>query len=134
MLGVAFMVVYTIVSPLMGWLGDRYNRRMLLAGASGLWSLATVGHRVLARLLTTCFSGGRLLGVGEASYGVIAPTCSPTCSPQEPRPGDGDVLPGSAAGRGARVRHRRLGRRGCGWQKAFLVVGLPGIWPRSPAL
>src|SRR5271166_4782859 len=42
-LGGSFMIVYTIVSPLMGWLGDRYNRRMLLAGGVGLWSLATVG-------------------------------------------------------------------------------------------
>src|SRR4051794_8151908 len=31
-LGVSFMIVYTIVSPFMGWLGDRYNRRALLAG------------------------------------------------------------------------------------------------------
>src|SRR6516165_233040 len=42
-LGGSFMIVYTIVSPLMGWLGDRYDRRMLLAGGVGLWSLATVG-------------------------------------------------------------------------------------------
>src|SRR6478609_10059429 len=36
-LGVAFMVVYTLVSPVMGVLGDRYHRRMLLAGGVGLW-------------------------------------------------------------------------------------------------
>src|SRR3954454_13463607 len=42
-LGASFMIVYTLVSPLMGWLGDRYNRRYLLAGGVGLWSLATVG-------------------------------------------------------------------------------------------
>ena len=42
-LGVSFMIVYTIVSPVMGWMGDRYSRKMLLAGGVGLWSLATVG-------------------------------------------------------------------------------------------
>ena len=42
-LGGSFMIVYTIISPLMGWLGDRYNRRMILAGGVGLWSVATVG-------------------------------------------------------------------------------------------
>ena len=38
-LGASFMIVYTIVSPLMGWLGDRYNRKVLLAGGvgSGAW-------------------------------------------------------------------------------------------------
>jgi MFS family permease len=41
-LSASFMIVYTVVSPLMGWLGDRYNRRVLLASGVGLWSLATV--------------------------------------------------------------------------------------------
>src|SRR5215831_1877618 len=40
-LGTSFMVVYTMVSPLTGWLGDRYNRRMLLASGVALWSVAT---------------------------------------------------------------------------------------------
>ena len=38
----AFMIVYTIAAPLIGWLGDRYNRRYLLAIGVGLWSFATV--------------------------------------------------------------------------------------------
>src|SRR5581483_10335185 len=42
-LGAAFMIVYTIVSPLMGWMGDRYSRKALIAGGVALWSLATVG-------------------------------------------------------------------------------------------
>ena len=66
------MIVYTIVSPLMGWLGDRYNRRMLLAGGVGLWSLATVGTAFSADFYHMFFWRA-LLGVGEASYGVIAP-------------------------------------------------------------
>src|SRR5262245_41064466 len=35
-LSVAFMIVYTLVSPLIGWLGDRYSRRRLLALGVGL--------------------------------------------------------------------------------------------------
>ena len=71
-LGGSFMIVYTLVSPLMGWLGDRYNRRMLLAGGVGLWSLATVGTAFSADFYHMFFWRA-LLGVGEASYGVIAP-------------------------------------------------------------
>src|SRR6478752_4522775 len=71
-LGGSFMIVYTIVSPLMGWLGDRYNRRLLLAGGVGLWSLATVGTAFSADFYHMFFWRA-LLGVGEASYGVIAP-------------------------------------------------------------
>src|SRR3954470_21922149 len=72
-LGVAFMVVYTLVSPVMGVLGDRYHRRMLLAGGVGLWSLATVGT-AFSRDFYHMFFWRALLGVGEASYGVIAPS------------------------------------------------------------
>src|SRR4051812_8107395 len=68
----SFMIVYTLVSPLMGWLGDRYNRRMLLAGGVALWSLATVGSAFSADFYHMFFWRA-LLGVGEASYGVIAP-------------------------------------------------------------
>ena len=68
----SFMIVYTIVSPLMGWLGDRYNRKVLLAGGVGLWSLATVGTAFSADFYHMFFWRA-LLGIGEASYGVIAP-------------------------------------------------------------
>ena len=66
------MIVYTIVSPLVGWLGDRYNRRGLLAFGVGLWSVATVGT-AFSRGFNDMFFWRALLGVGEASYGVIAP-------------------------------------------------------------
>ncbi len=70
-LGVSFMIVYTIVSPVMGWMGDRYSRKMLLAGGVGLWSLATVGAAFSADFYHMFFWRA-LLGLGEASYGVIA--------------------------------------------------------------
>ncbi len=73
LLATIFLVSYSVFSPIMGWLGDRYKRTWLLAAGVGVWSLATVGsglardygHLVLAR---------SILGVGEATYGVIAPT------------------------------------------------------------
>src|SRR6516164_7770610 len=37
-LGAAFMIIYTIISPAMGWMGDRFNRKLLLAGGVFLWS------------------------------------------------------------------------------------------------
>ena len=57
----------------MGWLGDRFRRTWLLGLGVGVWSLATIGsglaqnygHMALAR---------SVLGIGEATYGVIAPT------------------------------------------------------------
>jgi len=126
-LGAAFMIVYTIISPLMGWMGDRFNRKFLLAGGVALWSLATVG---------TAFSGNyghmffwrALLGVGEASYGVIAPALLSDLFPVKDR---GRVLGvyflalpvGTALGYllGGWIADH------LGWQAVFLVVGLPGL-------
>ncbi|MGE5755312.1 MAG: MFS transporter, partial [Planctomycetaceae bacterium] len=70
-LSASFMIVYTIVTPLIGWLGDRYNRRFLLAFGVGLWSVATVGT-AFSRGFWDMFCWRALLGVGEATYGVIA--------------------------------------------------------------
>ena len=71
-LGAAFMIVYTIVAPFTGWLGDRFNRKLLIFGGVGLWSLATVGA-ALSGDFYHMFFWRALLGIGEASYGVIAP-------------------------------------------------------------
>ncbi len=68
-----FLVSYSLFSPIMGWLGDRSRRTWLLGAGVGVWSLATIGsgfarsygHMALAR---------SVLGIGEATYGVIAPT------------------------------------------------------------
>ncbi len=123
----AFMVVYTIITPLIGWMGDRYSRRKMLAFGVGLWSLATVG---------TAFSTGfkdmffwrALLGVGEASYGVIAPTLL------------ADLFTVKSRGRVMGLYYLALplgGAIGYGlggwigqeasWRAAFLVVGVPGL-------
>lgn len=126
-LSVAFMVVYTVVSPLMGWLGDRYNRRHLLAFGVGLWSVATVGT-AHATSFSQMFLWRALLGIGEASYGVIAPALlSDLFAPRYrgrilglyylalPLGGALGYLLGGEIG----ARH--------GWRGAFWVVGLPGL-------
>ena len=67
------MIVYTIFTPIIGILGDRYSRRKLLAFGVALWSVATVGT-AYAWGYYDMFFWRALLGVGEASYGIIAPT------------------------------------------------------------
>ena len=130
----SFMIVYTMVSPFVGWLGDRYHRRGLLCFGVGLWSLATVGT-AFAHNFHEMFFWRPLLGVGEASYGVIAPTLLADLFPAKDR---GRVmglyylaLPlGRALGYGIGgwvVAHH-------GWPAAFWVVGLPGFVAAIAAL
>ncbi len=127
LLASAFIVVYTLVSPLFGWMGDRYSRRWLLAAGVALWSLATVGT-AFATSYHQMFVWRALLGIGEASYGIVAPTLLADLFPVRQR---GRVmgafylaLPiGSALGFGL---GGILGAH-FGWRAAFCVVGLPGL-------
>jgi MFS family permease len=126
-LGSSFMIVYTIISPLIGWVGDRYSRRGLIAGGVALWSIATVGTAFSADYYHMFFWRA-LLGVGEASYGVIAPALL------------ADLFPVNQRGRAMGVYYLALplgtalgfvlgGKIGAalGWQAVFFVVGLPGL-------
>jgi MFS family permease len=126
-LGPAFLIAYTAFAPLMGWAGDHYNRTRLLVCGVGLWSLATVGagfastygQLVLAR---------SLLGIGEATYGTLAPTILADLYPRERR---GQILSffylavpvGSALGYvlGGLIEPHY------GWRLAFWIVGGPGL-------
>ena len=69
----AFLVAYMVLSPLFGWLGDRFSRWKPIAIGVVLWSIASGmsasagGFMVL--LITRCF-----VGVGEAAYGPVAPS------------------------------------------------------------
>jgi MFS family permease len=134
LLSASFMIVYTVVSPLVGWLGDRYHRRALLSFGVSLWSVATVGT-AYSRGFTDMFLWRALLGVGEASYGVIAPALLSDLF--EPRH-RGRVmglyflaLPLGGAlgyGIGGWVAHAWH------WRVAFLVVGLPGLLAAAAGL
>jgi MFS transporter, Spinster family, sphingosine-1-phosphate transporter len=135
----SFMIVYTIVSPFVGWLGDRYNRKALIAGGVGLWSLATVGT-AFSSDYTHMFFWRALLGIGEASYGVIAPTLLADLFPVKERGRAMGLyylaLPvGTAVGMilGGTIADA------FGWRAVFWVVGLPGLlaagaglWMRDP--
>jgi MFS family permease len=69
-LGSSFIIVYTIVSPLVGILGDRLDRRKILAFGVGLWSVATVGT-AYAHSFQQMFLARAFLGIGESAFWVV---------------------------------------------------------------
>ncbi len=110
-LGVSFMIVYTIVSPVMGWMGDRYSRKLLLAGGVGLWSFATVFTAFSADFYHMFFWRA-LLGLGEASYGAIAPALIADLFPIKERGrAMGVYYMAPARGNGPGIHPGRLDRR-----------------------
>ncbi len=130
----SFMIAYTIISPLMGWLGDRYSRKVLLAAGVGIWSLATVGT-AFSSDYRHLFFWRALLGIGEASYGIIAPTLLSDLYRVKDRGRAMGIyylaLPvGSALGfvLGGRIADA------LGWRAVFYVVGVPGLLAAAAAL
>lgn len=98
-----FICSYMVLAPVFGYLGDRYNRRIIMSVGITFWSLVTLGssftpkgvkHRPPVRPSGTgtgCLTAllylpslpqhfwlllltRGLVGVGEASYSTIAPT------------------------------------------------------------
>ena len=70
--GSAFTIVYTVCSPLFGYLGDRYRRGRLIAFGIAIWSLATAAAGSAANFVQLLLSRSAV-GIGEANYATIAP-------------------------------------------------------------
>ena len=126
-LGTAFFLVYFLSSPIFGYLGDRYGRIRLMAGGAVLWSLATSLTFWVVSYPTLVLARG-LVGVGEASFGTLAPAYL------------ADILPLNRRSRalglfylalpvGTAVAYLVGGLVGgrWGWRPAFLLAGLPGL-------
>jgi MFS family permease len=70
--GSAFTIIYTVCSPLFGYLGDRYRRGRLIAIGIAIWSLATAAAGLAKNFIQLLLSRSAV-GVGEANYATIAP-------------------------------------------------------------
>jgi len=127
LLGSGFLFAYMFASPLFGMLGDRGGRNRLMAAGVTIWSAATAFSG-----LTTSFLGQMLtrasVGLGESAYSVIAPSTIADFFSKKSRGKvfaiySGAIPVGSALGYviGGWLEPR------LGWQKAFFVVGIPGL-------
>lgn len=134
-LAMYFLVSYSVVSPLMGRLGDTGDRNRLLFLGVSVWSIATIGSG-LARnydqlVLARCF-----LGIGEATYGAIAPALLMDLFSRESRARAMSAfylaMPlGSALGL---ALGGTLAKRWGDWRAPFFLVGVPGLLVAFAAL
>ncbi|MEW6659375.1 MAG: MFS transporter [Thermodesulfobacteriota bacterium] len=126
-LGTAFFLVYFLSSPIFGYLGDRFGRIRLMAGGAVLWSLATSLTFWVVSYPALVLARG-LVGVGEASFGTLAPAYLADLLPLRRRSRALGffylALPvGSAA---AYLVGGLVGSK-WGWRPAFLFAGIPGM-------
>jgi MFS family permease len=130
-----FLISYSIFGIFMGWAGDRYRRTRLLAVGVGVWSIATVGTG-LAQDLFQLRLARSFLGIGEATYGILAPSILMDLFRRERR---ARVLSafyiamplGYAIGvkAGGYIAHNWGS-----WRLAFFIVGVPGFVAAVAAL
>jgi MFS family permease len=122
-----FMIVYMLASPIGGYLGDRVQRRFLVAGGVFIWSLATIGSGLASTFGLLLFARA-MVGIGEAGYGSVAPVVISDLFPRQMRTRMLAffyvALPlGAAAGFGV---GGWVGEH-YSWQAAFFVGGVPGL-------
>ncbi|MGH9441226.1 MAG: spinster family MFS transporter [Thermoanaerobaculia bacterium] len=123
----SFLVVYLASSPIFGIWGDTGRRPRLIAAGVALWSGATALGG-FARSFGQLLFARSAVGIGEASYGTIAPALLSDAFPPHRR---GRVMSifysalpvGAAAGYIAGGLLDRM----FGWRAAFLLAGCPGL-------
>ncbi|XP_042298141.1 protein spinster homolog 3 isoform X2 [Sceloporus undulatus] len=70
-----FILCFLFAAPLFGYLGDRYNRKVILGAGIFLWSGVTLGSSFISESMAWLFFISRgLVGAGTASYSTLAPT------------------------------------------------------------
>jgi MFS transporter, Spinster family, sphingosine-1-phosphate transporter len=122
-----FIVTYSLVCPVVGWLGDRGSRTRLAATGVFVWSAATVASG-LAPTYRTLLLARAVVGVGEASYAVVTPSLLSDCYPADRRARVLGIfyaaIPvGTALGY---ILGGLVGARD-GWRHAFFLAGAPGL-------
>jgi MFS transporter, Spinster family, sphingosine-1-phosphate transporter len=68
-----FLIVFAVIAPIFGALGDRMSRPRLIAFGVACWSIATALSG-LAWNFTSLFVARASVGVGEAAYVTIGPS------------------------------------------------------------
>lgn len=123
----AFFVVYMIVAPLTGWLGDRFSRKPLIIIGAVLWSLATLGT-AWVHSYWTLYLRHALVGVGEASFGIFAPAVLADFYPERERNRILSIFY-LAIPVGAAIGYLAGGELGTryGWRAPFFICAIPGL-------
>ncbi len=127
LLASAFMWVYLTAAPVFGVLADRGPRPRLMGMGVGIWSAATALSG-LVRSYGQLLVGRALVGVGEASYGSIAPAMLSDAFEPAHR-GRALAIFSMAIPVGSALGYLVGGllEREFGWRPAFFIVGIPGL-------
>ena len=136
----ALLFVYMLVAPATGWLADRLPRKPLIIFGAVFWSLATLAT-VWVHDYWTLYIRHALVGVGEATFGFIAPAVIADFYPDRDRNRILSIFY-VAIPIGAALGYLAGGQIGShwGWRAPFFVCAVPGllvaalfgVWGKEP--
>lgn len=123
----ALFIVYMLVAPLTGWLGDRFSRKPLIIAGAILWSLATLGT-AWVHSYWTLYVRHALVGVGEATFGIFAPAVIADFYGERDRNRILSIFY-LAIPVGAALGYVAGGNLGTlyGWRAPFFICAIPGL-------
>src|SRR5664279_3184342 len=123
----AFILVYAVICPVAGWLGDRMSRLRVAALGVVLWSIATFVSG-LAPTFAWLLLARALVGIGEATYSVITPSLLADHYPPKRRARALSIFY-AAMPFGIFLGYLLGGQIGAhyGWRPAFFIAGGPGL-------
>jgi predicted MFS family arabinose efflux permease len=123
----AFMWVYLSTAPVFGLLADRWSRPRLMGAGLAIWSGATA-LTGMVRSHSELLLGRGVVGIGEASYGAVAPAMLSDHFLPDAR-GRALAVFSMAIPVGSALGYLLGGilEPALGWRPAFYVVGLPGL-------
>ncbi|MDR1124319.1 MAG: MFS transporter [Elusimicrobiota bacterium] len=126
-LGSAFMFIYMLAAPFIGFMADRTPRQIWIAATAFLWSIATMLTGCVRNYWQLLAARG-FIGIGEAGFTSVSPSFIAERFPAGARAKAlalyGMALPlGSALGY---LIGAALGSA-LGWRHVFWICGLPGI-------
>ena len=123
----ALFVVYMLVAPLTGWLGDWVRRKPLIIAGAVIWSLATLGT-AWVHSYQTLYIRHALVGVGEATFGILAPAVLADFYPERDRNRILSIFY-LAIPVGAALGYAAGGVFGSlwGWRAPFMLCAIPGL-------
>ncbi len=123
----SFIVVYMLMTPVFGVLGDKYSRTRIMAIGVAIWSLATfLGG--FAQGFFSLICARAMVGVGEAAYISISQSILADFFPRS-KQGRAFAIFFAAIPVGSAMGYILGGLvdQHYGWRAAFYIAGLPGL-------
>lgn len=123
----ALFFFYMFAAPATGWLGDRFRRKPLIIAGAVLWSVATLGT-AWVHDYRTLYVRHALVGVGEATFGIFAPSVLADFYPERDRNRILSIFY-LAIPVGAALGYLAGGEMGSawGWRAPFFICAIPGL-------